>query len=310
MELRHLRYFTAVAEELHFGKAADRLHIAQPPLSQQIQRLEAEIGVLLFRRTNRKVELTDAGRMLLAESRVILDRADLAIEWTRRAGAGEKGWLGIGLVPSVTYGYLPEILRQYRAVYPETELAFVELWGAEQTQALRERRIHVGFSRMPQPEEGIVIESIAREPLLAAVPLEHPLAQKEAIPFPELMEEPFIFYPPRNRSNYADYIIGFCEGAGFKPKETQWTGTLETALSLVAAEIGITLVAASLGGFQREGVVYRTIIEPTPTIEFAAVFRQDDPSPVLTRFLEITRETVAGFPHFATLIENVAAVGG
>jgi DNA-binding transcriptional LysR family regulator len=196
-------------------------------------------------------------------------------------------------VASVTYGYLPAILRRFRKEYPEVELKLTELWGVEQSQALKERRIQVGLSRLPQPEEDLLIETLAHEPVLAALPASHPLSMRDSIRFGGLSEEGFIFYPPPERSNYSAFLSRLCESAGFHPRVSQWTEEMETALSLVAAGLGITLVPASLVGLQREGVVYRAIADPSPEIDLTVAYRKSDTSPVLPHFLRITRETVA-----------------
>src|SRR5262249_33703504 len=156
--------FVAVAEELHFGRAAERLFMAQPPLSQQIRQLETEIGVVLLERTNRRVQLTEAGQVFLDEARSLLERVDQAVLRAQRASRGEAGWLGVGFVASVAYSVLPEIMRRFNERYSEVELVLIELYGGEQGQALREKRIHVGFTRLPGEEEGIVLETVAREP--------------------------------------------------------------------------------------------------------------------------------------------------
>jgi DNA-binding transcriptional LysR family regulator len=288
MELRHLRYFVAVAEELHFGRAARRLFMAQPPLSQQILQLEAEIGVTLLARTNRKVMLTEAGQTFLEEARVILARVEEATQRTRRVGAGEEGWLGIGFVGSATYDLLPALVRRFRGLYPEVELVLLELLGGEQEEALRERRIHVGFARLTVSADDLRQETIVREPLIVALPSEHPLSAQPAIRFADLAAEPFILYPPQ--SSYADYILQLCHAAGFDPLVIQKTGEVQTAVGLVAAGIGITLAPAAVQNLRRDGVEYRPIVAPTPEIDLMMTYRADHTSAVLPRFLDLARE--------------------
>jgi DNA-binding transcriptional LysR family regulator len=300
MELRHLRYFVAVAEELHFGRAAERLHIAQPPLSQQIRQLEAEVGVALFERTSRRVRLTEAGQVFLEEVRPLLDGVGRAAERARRAGRGEVGWLSVGFVASAGYGVLPDILRRFHERYPEVELSLIELHGGEQGAALRDGRIHVGFTRVPAAEEGIVQEVVVEEPLLAALPSAHRLATRLAVRLDDLAGEPFIQFPAQSSSGYAEYVLGVCRGAGFTPNVVQKTGELATAVSLVVAGIGVSLVPAPVQNLRREGVVYRPVTTDghnSPTIGLTMMYRDADPSPVLPRFLAVTRETVgAGGP--------------
>jgi DNA-binding transcriptional LysR family regulator len=293
VELRHLRYFIAVAEERHFSRAAERLFMSQPPLSQQIQQLEREIGVPLLARTSRRVELTPAGESFLADARDILARADRAAERARRAARGEEGWLAIGFVGSATYDLLPEILRAFRAQYPDVALDLHELLGGEQASALRERRIHVGFARVPTPEEGIRQETIVREPLNAALPAAHRCALAPEVTLSDLAGEPFILYPRLLESSYAQHLLELCRAAGFEAHVVQETGELHTAISLVAAGIGVSLVPASVRTVGRSGVVYRPLAAPSPTVELTVGYRADDASPVLPRFLRIVRGIAA-----------------
>jgi DNA-binding transcriptional LysR family regulator len=297
MELRHLRYFVAVAEELHFGRAAQRLFMAQPPLSQQILQLEREIGTSLFERTNRRVTLTAAGQIFLQEAREILVRVDQAVVMAQRAGRGEAGWLGVGFVASATYDVLPVILRRFRERFPDVEMVLVELLGTEQGQALRENRIHVGFARLPSDIEGIVLETVVQNTLMVALPATHRLARQESIALSELAAEPFILFPKQPESNYADYIIRLCASAGFTPHIVQKTGEVQTAVSLVYAGIGIAIVPASVQNLRREGVVYRPFTDPAPTIDLSMGYRERDASPILPHFLAIARETARDYSH-------------
>ncbi len=297
MELRHLRYFVAVAEELHFGRAAQRLFMAQPPLSQQVLQLEREIGTSLLERTNRRVQLTAAGQVFLQEARDILARVDQAVLMAQRAARGEAGWLGVGFVASATYDVLPVILRRFRERFPEVELVLLELLGTEQGQALRENRIHVGFARLPADVEGIVLETVVLNTLMVALPATHRLAHQESVDLSELAAEPFIIFPKQPESNYADYIIRLCASAGFTPNIVQKTGEVQTAVSLVDAGIGIAIVPASLQNLRREGVVYRPFTAPAPTIELSMGYCERASSPILPHFLAIARETAHDYPR-------------
>ncbi len=290
MELRHLRYFIAVAEELHFGRAAQRLYIAQPPLSQQIQQLERELGFALFHRTNRRVSLTPAGQAFLDEARATISHLEEAVRSSRRVARGEVGWLGIGFVGTAIYRLLPAALSAYRRRYPEVDLVLRELVSARQAQALRDRRIHVGLARPPVIEEGLVGEPLLEEPLLAALPALHPLAARTQIPLPALAEEPFILFPRNPKPSYADFLISACEEAGFRPHVAQEAAEIHTAIALVAAGLGVTLVPASARSVHWEGMVYRPLAEPAPRTTLAAVYRRDDTSPVLESFLEVLRQ--------------------
>jgi len=292
MELRHLRYFVAVAEELHFGRAAQRLHMAQPPLSQQIRQLENEMGVKLFERNNRRVELTPAGDVFLRETRAILGNIENAVVRTQQTSLGEWGWFGVGFVGSVTYGVLPIILRQFRESYPNVELVLLELRGKEQTEALGAKRIHVSFTRVPTLQDGIIIEPLMQEPLMVALSSNHRLASQPQVNLRELANEPFILFRQGSQSSYGNYLISICQQAGFTPREVQNTGEMQTAISLVSAGIGVTIVPASAGNLHREGVVYRSFTEPTPCIGLSVSYRENELSPILPHFLKIAREIV------------------
>ena len=290
MELRHLRYFVAVAEELHFGRAAERLFIAQPPLSQQIQQLEREIGAPLFARTSRRVTLTAAGEALLTEAREILARVERAGESARRAARGETGWLGIGFSASATYEVLPNALRVFRERYPDVELQLYEMTAAEQAHALREKQIHVGFARPFVEEADLIVEPVAREPFLVALPERHRLAGQEQVAMMELADEPFLLFPQQPKPSYGDAIRALCERAGFAPRVAQEVRAMQTAISLVAAGIGVTLVPESVQDMHRRGVVYRTLAEPSAETVLMMVYRRDDASPTLRAFLDVVRE--------------------
>lgn len=292
MELRHLRYFVAVAEELHFGRAAERLFIAQPPLSQQIQQLERELGVTLFQRTSRRVQLTPAGEVFLREARQILAGLESAVDAARRAARGETGWLGIGFAASATYDLLPAVLHDFRAQFPDVELSLRELNAAEQAQALHDRSIHVGFARPPLTETDGVVEAVLREPFLAALPESHWLAAQASLSLPMLADEPFVSFPEKPLPSYAEIVRAVCEGAGFTPRVVQEVREMQTALSLVAAGLGIALLPASVRHLHRDGVVYRPLREPAPKTELAVISRREEASPALQNFLQIVRAQV------------------
>jgi DNA-binding transcriptional LysR family regulator len=293
MELRHLRYFVVVAEELHFGRAAEKLSISQPPLSQQIQQLEREVGAKLFHRTSRQVELTEAGRVLLEDARQILRAVDQATGDVKRAARGELGRFGIGFVASATYDILPDILRRFRSEYPNIALDLYEMNAASQGPALRDQRIDIAFSRPPLVDDDLSIEPVVTEALVAAVPEEHPFASRDKVGLTELAEEPFILYPRDPKPSYADFVIRVCELAGFTPRITQETQQMQTALSLVSAEIGITLVPSSMQNLRRSGVVYLPLTEPAPMSMLSVASRKGDRSPMLKNFMRIVHD-VAG----------------
>ncbi len=292
MELRHLRYFVTVAEELHFGRAAARLFIAQPPLSQQIQQLERELGVLLLARTSRRVQLTPAGEAFLVEARQILESVGEAADTAKRAARGDTGWLGIGFAASATYDLLPAVLHDFRASFPEVALSLQELNAVEQASALEAKIIHVGFARPYVSRPEFVVSAVQREPFLAAFPEAHPKAQDQPIPLSALADEPFISFPELPKPSYAEAVRLACESAGFTPRVVQEVREMQTALSLVAAGFGVALLPASVRYLHRDGVVYRALSEPAPRTELAVVSRADDPSPALQNFLVIVAAQV------------------
>ncbi|MEG4585232.1 LysR family transcriptional regulator [Microcoleus sp. MOSTC5] len=289
MELRHLRYFIAVAEELNFTRAAEKLHIAQPPLSQQIQHLEAELGFQLFRRTKRTVQLTAAGQVFFEEAGKILLQVDRAIELGRQTSRGELGQLTIGFVSSAAHNVVPAILQAFRTRCPAVKLELHELTTNEQLQRLRFGQIDIGFVRPPVEEEGINSEIVFREPLIVALPETHHLADRANVELRELSAEPFILFPRSLAPGLYDRIVSLCQQAGFSPIAAQEAIQMQTIVSLVAAEMGVAIVPASMQNFQRSGVVYKALPESTCIVAIALIWRSD-PTAAVQRFLEVARQ--------------------
>ena len=290
--MRHLRHFIAVAEEMHFGRAAERLFMAQPPLSQSIRQLEMEIGCALFERTSRRVALTPAGEVFLVDARQILALTEAAAISARRAAKGEAGWLGIGFSASASYDLLPDVLRAFRDTYPAVELLLYEQNAAEQADALRGRTIHLGIARPSIDEPGVVREIIAREPFIAAIPEGHPLAALTEITLSSLATESLILFPRLPKPSYGDTVLALCESAGFTPRAAQEVREMQTAISLVAAGIGIALVPEPVQNLRRAGVAYRPLSEPSARTELTAAYRADDISPVLRNFITVLRRQI------------------
>ncbi|MBC6435581.1 LysR family transcriptional regulator [Nostoc sp. HG1] len=293
MELRHLRYFIAVAEELNFTRAAERLHMAQPPLSQQIQHLEAELGFQLFRRTKRTVQLTAAGQVFFEESQKILQQVDRAIQLGRQTSRGELGQLTIGFVSSAAHNVVPAILQAFRTRCPAVKLELHELTTNEQLQRLRFGQIDIGFVRPPVEEDGINSEIVFREPLIVALPETHPAADRAKVELRELSTEPFILFPRSQAPGLYDAIVSLCQQAGFSPRAAQEAIQMQTIVSLVAAEMGVAIVPASMQNFQRSGVVYKSLPESTCIVAIALIWRSD-PTAAVERFLEVARQ-ISGF---------------
>ncbi|BDI14535.1 LysR family transcriptional regulator [Nostoc cf. commune SO-36] len=296
MELRHLRYFIAVAEELHFTKAAERLHIAQPPLSQQIQQLEAELGVKLFeRKTKRQVQLTEAGKVFLQEAYQLLVQLETAVALTQKTGRGETGQLRIGFTSLVIYDLLPLILRQFREQFLEVELVLLELTTSKQEQALRDSLIHVGFAHPPLEDDTLSYKCIHSETLVVALSSTHSLAQKEHICVQSLLSEPLIMFPRYLAPGLYDRIMSLFQQRNFKPNITQEAIQMQTIIGLVSAGMGVAITPSSLQNLQRSGVVYRPILEEVPVIETAVIWQQNSLTPIAENFLQFTQKVISKF---------------
>jgi DNA-binding transcriptional LysR family regulator len=294
MELRHLRYFVAVAEELHFSRAADRLHIAQPPLSQQIRHLEQELGVTLLFRTRRRVELTDAGRAFLDEARRLLEQAERAARVARRAGGGEVGQLSIAFVPSADLDLLPRVLRLGHARFPDVELELQMLLPTAQLEGLRSGRLHVGLVRLPVAAgRDVVVEEIQSETLVAALPQRHRLARSRQVRLADLAGETILLFQRHVAPGYYDLLTSACLRAGFTPRVFH-PGALQTNLALISAGLGVSLLPASIRNLRRAGVVYRPLAPPVPRVALALAYRRDERSAVVPAFVEMVRAVARG----------------
>ncbi|HEY3328704.1 MAG TPA: LysR family transcriptional regulator [Capsulimonadaceae bacterium] len=292
IELRHMRYFVAVAEELHFGRAAQKLYIAQPPLSQQIRHLEQQIGVELFDRSHRRVRLTEPGRVFLDQARKTLAQAEYSIKSAQASAIGETGRIEVGFVSSATFDdIIPSIIRNFRERHPGVVLALHELTSAEQVQALRDGTIHVGFVRPPVGDDTLTLETVLSEPLVAALPSSHPLARAESVNLADLANDSFVMLPRHMNLSLHDQILSLCQDAGFSPRVAQEAIQLQTITSLVAAGIGVSLVPASLQNVRRGGIVYREMPGIAARIDMAAAYRAEEVSPALALFLAVTKET-------------------
>jgi DNA-binding transcriptional LysR family regulator len=290
MELRHLRYFVAVAEERHFGRAAERLHIAQPPLSQQIRRLEAELGAPLLHRTTRRVELAPAGEVLLVRAREILAAVDAAAEDARRAARGEFGRLAIGFTGSATYALLPALADALRDALPGVVLELRgEMLTPAQVSGLLDGTLDLGLLRPPVRDHSLEVEILRREPLVAVLPKAHRLAAADAVPLEQLEDEPFVMYPSHFRSVLHDAVEDTCAAHGFRPRVALEVSETATLVSFVAAGLGVSLVPDSVRHMTVEGAVYRPLAREAAEVELAVAWRRDDDAPVVARALEVVR---------------------
>ncbi len=289
MKLNQIEYFVVLAEELHFGRAAERLHRSQPPLSRQIRLLEEELGVDLFTRNAQRVSLTDAGRAFLHEIRPVLRRVWQAAEAARRAAAGETGHLAVSATGSAIFGILPRVLRAFRARHPRVALELHQAPKGAQIQALKERRIAIAFVRSLTEDEELAHDLVLEEPLLVALGRENPLAARAAISLADLAGQGFILYRGQSSPSIADQIVHHCQQAGFSPRVAQEADDMQSAAALAALDIGVTLVAASLSQMQLRDLVYRPLAGEgkLPTTRLYAAYRRDDPSAVLAAFRRI-----------------------
>jgi len=291
MELRHLRYFVAVAEELHFGRAAARVQIVQPALSRQIRALEEEMGLRLLERDRRRVALTPAGAVFLDDARLLLERAARAVEAARRADRGELGSLRIGYVPAMVSTGLPEIVRGFRKRFPDVEVRLQEMNPAMQVEALLGDRVDVGFVRGPIHEPALAAETVLEEPLVAALPSGHRLSRHRRLGIAMLAGEPFVLQARWRGPGSHDQILAICRRAGFSPRVVQ-EGSYAEVASLVASGAGVAIVPASLRMIRRAGVLYRPLHEQ-PMTRLEIVWRKDAALPVLRAFLAEVRRVGA-----------------
>lgn len=293
VELRHLRYFVAVAEELHFGRAAQRLHIAQPPLSQQIRRLERDLGVTLFDRTNRRVALTDAGRAFLPEARLTLTQAERAAQVATRAARGEVGQLSIGHMTSAELNVFPRLLPVFRRRHPSIELAFQLLGASEQLRMLRDGQIHAGFLRLPARDPTLTVRPLVREPLVVVLPERHPLARRRSLTLGALRAERFVLFSRSHAPEYFDALVAICRQAGVEPTIVQETTRLHTTISLVASGRGVSLVPRCVSRLGTPGVVWRPLRPPAPGTEIGLAYDPANPSRLLRAFVAVVDEVFA-----------------
>lgn len=288
MELRLLRYFAMVAEELHFGRAADRLNISQPPLSQQIKRLELEIGTELFVRSRRKVELTAAGAILKEQVPLIFSQIESALHQTRAVGRGHIGKLEIGVISSMMCGVLPRSLRIFKTSYPNVDWSLREMAPDAQVAAVSEKRLDICFLRSRYEGSDLVAEPLLREPLAVALAGDHPLAGLENIRLEQLASEPLILFDI-GQSEFATYLRKCCLEVGIEPNVSHQVVEIQTLLSLVREGLGTALLPSSTEGFAHDGIVYRPLGTSAPETTLYAIYRRKNTSPTLEMFLNIIR---------------------
>ena len=292
MELRHLRYFVAVAEALNFRKAAEHVHIEQSPLSQQIRNLEHELGVDLFTRTKRRVALTHAGLIFLADARAILSRSNDSVERVRRASRGAIGALSITYLTSMTNDFVDRVIQIFRSRHPDIALGFSDLIPAAILEAVEQRTADVGFLRGIFPHEDLVVEDLGAEPMIVIMPKGHRLARKPTLVGEDLADESFVVVPDEGAMGQNDIIRAYCRDHGFMPRVCAEGNQMQSVIWLVHVGLGLSLIPESLKCLHRENIVYRELQDP-PHITAKMVYRRDNASPVLGNFIAVVRECVA-----------------
>jgi len=299
MELRHLRYFQAVAEELNFRRAAERMNVTQPSLSTQIRQLEEEMDARLLDRNTHRVSLTPAGRHFLEDCRRILRDAGEASINARRISHGEAGQLSIGFVASLGHGLLPRVLNAYRKRFPDVGLSLTEMDTTQQIEALASRRLDLGFIGLGLPAEhsDLRLTLVAQEKLLVVIPQEHPLARRgrkiaKSIGLGALMGEKLLLSARQSAPIYNPWIIALCQQAGFQPHDVQEIGQPVAVLNYVAAGLGVTILPAQFSRLSTVGVRFVPLTAPAPVYRYFAAWRPENQHPALDHFAEIARQVV------------------
>jgi DNA-binding transcriptional LysR family regulator len=288
-DLRQLRYFVTLGETLHFGRAAALLHISQPPLSRQIAALEESLGVMLFQRSSRQVELTVAGRHFHAQARRLLADLEQAVQGTRAVHRGEQGSLRLDFTMAAAWSALPPLIKAYRRDFPQVEVQLGELLPRELDDSLLAGRCDVGLAFPWQRPAGLEYLCVHREPLCAVLPADHPLAQEETVAVADLAGEPFITFPAATAPALHALVAGCCREHGFEPKVCLETHLQQTIVNLVAEGLGVSLVPRSMGKMQLQGAAFRPIAAP-PLVEQGIIWAAANPNPCLPHFLACARQ--------------------
>lgn len=286
MELRHLRYFVAVAEELHFGRAAQRLGIVQPALSKQIVALERELGVKLFTRSKREVSITEPGRAFYEEARAILQRVDHATDTAKLTEAGGVGSLAIGFIGPAMWNILPPLMRTHRQRVPGIHFRLFEMTSEVIVEQVRDGILDVGFIRPFGHDEAVEIRTVLREPFLIVVPEDHSLAGEEIVDLAKAANETFVLVSRTQSPGYFDKCLALCQSNGFSPLLIEEGNTGGAMFGMVAAGLGVTLVPESANVVPWPGVVFRPLTQSEPLADLAIAYRRSDQSPAMVSFLE------------------------
>jgi len=297
MELRHLRYFVSVAEELNFRRAAARMNVSQPSLSTQIRQLEENLDSRLLDRDTHRVSLTPAGKSFLEDCRRLLRDAEDSARNTRRISRGEAGQLSIGFVASLGHGLFPHVLRSYRKQYPDVELRLTEMDTTQQIEALASRRLHLGFIGLGLPKETTQLELslVGEEKLMAVLPEDHPLARQGRRPAPfirlrQLSRERLLLAARTNAPIYNPWVVTLCQQAGFQPRDVLETGQPVTVLNYVAAGLGVTLLPAQFSRLPTVGVAFVALKNPAPVYRYYVAWEKGNTHRSLHHFVDIAHQ--------------------
>ncbi|KAA6450882.1 acetoin biosynthesis transcriptional regulator AlsR [Bacillus swezeyi] len=288
MELRHLRYFMVVAEELHFGKAALRLQMTQPPLSQQIKQLENEIGVTLLKRSKRAVRLTAAGGVFLKQIKEGLSQIDQAVDMAQRTARGELGRLVIGFVGSATFEIMPPIIREYRNQFPSVKIELRELSTPNQVKALLNGHIDIGVLHPPLGNDELITNTVKKSHCVLALPKQHPLTKKTRVDLKDLEEESLIVIAKESWPSLYTEFNFLCEKAGFIPNIAQEATEYQMVIGLVSAGMGIAVVPTAAKRLFNLDVVYKEIEDLPLRAEWVTAYRKDNRNPALRHFLDVS----------------------
>jgi DNA-binding transcriptional LysR family regulator len=298
MELRHLRYVVTLAETLHFGRAAERLHLSQPPLSHQIRQLEEELRIKLFHRTKRQVQLTEAGHMFVQEARVILAQAAHAANLASRVNRGEVGQITIGVAGPLDAPVFVQILRAFAQKHPNVRIVLRNMSSLDQTRAISDGRLHVGFVALPVDDAGLATETVMCQPIIIALPPDHPLAKLDLVPLQLLAGEPQIMFARSNGPRFFDAVLAACREAGFSMNIAHEVDNLYTACALVAAGLGVCLVPAGVQDSHRtSSMVLRPVTPALPhtDMHIALAYKPQPTSELVPLFVDVVKEVVATF---------------
>lgn len=293
MEFRQLQLFVAVAEELHFGRAAARIGMAQPPFSQQIRRLESELGVELLTRTSRRVALTAAGARLLEESRALLARRADVIHAVQQAASGETGTLRVGFSASSAFGVLPDIVLRFRTRFPKVKLELDDSETLNVGAALVSGDLDIAIIRAPFRHEGLTVERLLRERFVLALPARHPRARQEVVALSSLATEPFVLFPRHAAPGLHDLVMSMCLAAGFSPNILQEASSWPSVVGMVEAGLGLTIAPASSQALCPKGVVFRPLSGASGHAELVVAFPGARPAPAAQHFRVLAHEAVS-----------------